>query len=118
MQRRGQPGAKLDLRGDRATDGRVWNYAPSTTTAASAAAQLPIVGLDVIKRFFPEISTQQEDGKNETAAGNPQMTRMIIHANSDGTRRVTRVVGPVCECQRRWFGLPAGRGQKPVRTLK
>jgi len=50
---------------------------------------LPIVGLDVVRRYFPPMSTVRADGVNQNAVGHPEKTRLVVYSDDDGARLVT-----------------------------
>jgi len=48
-----------------------------------------IVAINVVDRFFPEITREASMGQNLTAVGNPKRTRSVIYANNDSSKKVT-----------------------------
>lgn len=51
-----------------------------------------VVGIKVVNRFFPEVTSEASTGRNLTAVANPEATRSVIYANSDRTTKVTITV--------------------------
>ena len=51
-----------------------------------------VVPISTVKRFFPEVTREASTGRNLTAVANPNATRSVIYANSDGSKKVTITV--------------------------
>ena len=67
----------------------------SSSTASASDSLLPrnvVVPIDVVNRFFPEVTREASTGQNLTAAGNAKATRSVIFANSDNSKKVTITV--------------------------
>jgi len=66
--------------------------AQSPSPAEAPDSILPrnvVVAINVVNRFFPEVTSEASTGRNLTAVGNPKATRSVIYANSDSSRKVT-----------------------------
>jgi hypothetical protein len=69
--------------------------AQSASPAEASDSILPrniVVAINVVNRFFPEVTTEASTGRNLTAVANPKATRSVIYANSDQTKKVTITV--------------------------
>jgi hypothetical protein len=69
--------------------------AQSPSPAKAPDSILPrkvVVAIDVVNRFFPEVTSEASTGRNLTAVADPKATRSVIYANSDRTRKVTITV--------------------------
>ena len=69
--------------------------AQSPSPAEAPDSILPrnvVVAINVVNRFFPEVTSEASTGRNLTAVLNPKATRSVIYANSDRTRKVTITV--------------------------
>jgi hypothetical protein len=67
----------------------------SSATDRDSAFLLPakvVVSLEVVKRFFPDLTRQASTGRDDTAVGNPKATRKVIYENDDGSKKVTITV--------------------------
>ena len=63
---------------------------PSPSKASgSILSRNVVVAINVVNRFFPEVTSEASTGHNLTAVGNPKATRSVIYANSDSSRKVT-----------------------------
>ena len=59
---------------------------------APTTALLPrnaVVSLNLVERYFPEITSVVRSGDDETATGDPLATRSVTFANAAGTKKVT-----------------------------
>jgi hypothetical protein len=72
------------------------SVASPTSTPTSAPTSSPglltrrvVVSLDVVARYFPEITVVTRSGANETATGNPVATRSVAFGNGSGAKKVT-----------------------------
>ena len=66
--------------------------AQSPSPAKAPDSILPrniVVAINVVNRFFPEVTSEASTGRNLTAVLNPKATRSVIYANSDSSRKVT-----------------------------
>jgi len=65
---------------------------PTSGTPSGSDRLLPsnaTVTINVINRFFPEITQEVATGQNATAVGNPKATRSVIYADDHSSKKVT-----------------------------
>jgi hypothetical protein len=48
-----------------------------------------VVPINVVQRFFPDITQEVSTGENAAAVGAPKATRLVIYANSNRSKKVT-----------------------------
>jgi hypothetical protein len=48
-----------------------------------------VVSLNLVTRFFPELSQEVGTGLNATAVGKPKASRSVIYANGDDSKKLT-----------------------------
>jgi hypothetical protein len=72
------------------------SVASPTSTPTSAPTSSPglltrrvVVSLDVVARYFPEITVVTRSGANETATGHPVATRSVAFGNGSGAKKIT-----------------------------
>ena len=78
-----------------ATAGILLLACESFSAYAISGSTLPrnvIVPLGEVTRLFPDIVREASTGRNVTAAGSPQATRMVIYESGDGSKKVTITV--------------------------
>jgi hypothetical protein len=64
----------------------------SSSTTTASGSTLPrnvVVPLSVVSGNFPEVTKEASTGPNSSAAGKPTGTRVVVYANSDGSKKVT-----------------------------
>ena len=69
--------------------------AQSPSPAKASDSILPrniVVAINVVNRFFPEVTSEASTGRNLTAVANTKATRSVIYANSDSSKKVTITV--------------------------
>ena len=78
-----------------ATAGILLLACESFSAYAISGSTLPrnvIVPLGEVTRLFPDIVREASTGRNVTATGSPQATRMVIYESGDGSKKVTITV--------------------------
>jgi hypothetical protein len=85
-------GLSLALSGASSSFAQSVSSCSSTVASASTLASRVLVSRSVVNRFFPEVTQRASTGPNPTAVCNPTATRLVIYANSDGSKKVTLTV--------------------------
>jgi hypothetical protein len=68
---------------------------PANSSAKPSDSMLPrkvVVPISTVTRFFPEVTRETSTGRNLTAVANAKVTRSVIYANSDSSKKLTITV--------------------------
>jgi hypothetical protein len=69
-----------------------YGQSPSPSSASASDSVLPrnvVVALNVVNRFFPEVTQEASTGQNLSAVGKPIATRSVIYTNRNSSNKVT-----------------------------
>ena len=69
-----------------------YGQSPSPSSGSASDSLLPrnvVVALNVVNRFFPEVTQEATTGQNLSAVGKPIATRSVIYTNSNSSNKVT-----------------------------